>query len=56
MIYGECLDLGRRRKCIVIIRVIDGKVFAEMTFYNNMPEDTHLYRWVVNDTLLTIFY
>ena len=35
MIYGERIDLGRRRKCIVIIRVIDGKVFAEMTFYNN---------------------
>lgn len=35
MIYGEHIDLGRRRKCIVIIRVIDGKVFAEMTFYNN---------------------
>ena len=35
MFYGERIDLGRRRKCIVIIRVIDGKVFAEMTFYNN---------------------
>lgn len=35
MFYGEHIDLGRRRKCIVIIRVIDGKVFAEMTFYNN---------------------
>ena len=35
MFYGERIDLGRRRKCIVIIRVIDGKVFAEMTFYSN---------------------
>ena len=35
MFYGERIDLGRRRKCIVVIRVIDGKVFAEMTFYNN---------------------
>ena len=35
MFYGERIDLGRRRKCIVIIRVIDDKVFAEMTFYNN---------------------
>lgn len=35
MFYGERIDLGRRRKCIVIIRVIDGKVFAEMSFYNN---------------------
>ena len=35
MFYGERIDLGRCRKCIVIIRVIDGKVFAEMTFYNN---------------------
>ena len=35
MFYGEHIDLGRHRKCIVIIRVIDGKVFAEMTFYNN---------------------
>ena len=35
MFYGERIDLGRRRKCIVIIRVIDGKVFAEMTFCNN---------------------
>ena len=35
MFYGEHIDLGRRRKCIVIIRVIDGKVFAELTFYNN---------------------
>lgn len=35
MFYGERIDLGRRRKCIVIIRVIDGKVFAELTFYNN---------------------
>ena len=35
MFYGERINLGRRRKCIVIIRVIDGKVFAEMTFYNN---------------------
>lgn len=35
MIYGERIDLGRRRKCIVVIRVIDGKVFAEMSFYNN---------------------
>ena len=35
MVYGERIDLGRRRKCIVIIRVIDGKVFAEMSFYNN---------------------
>ena len=35
MFYGERIDLGRHRKCIVIIRVIDGKVFAEMTFYNN---------------------
>lgn len=35
MFYGERIDLGRCRKCIVIIRVIDGKVFAEMSFYNN---------------------
>ena len=40
MFYGERIDLGRRRKCIVIIRVIDGKVFAEMTFYNN-GKDTY---------------
>ena len=25
-------------------------------FYHNVPEDTHLYRWVVNGTLLTVFY
>ena len=35
MFYGECIDLGRRRACIVVIRVIDGKVFAEMSFRNN---------------------
>lgn len=35
MFYGECVDLGRRRKCLVVIRVIDGKVFAEMSFPNN---------------------
>ena len=25
-------------------------------FYHNVPEDTHLYRWAMNGTLLTIFY
>lgn len=35
MIYDESLDLGRRRKCLVSIRVIDDMVVAEMSFYNS---------------------
>lgn len=35
MIYGECLDLGRNKECLVDITVVEGKVSARMFFYNN---------------------
>ena len=35
MIYAERIDLGRCRKCLVSIGVIDGTVFARMLFFNN---------------------
>ena len=35
MIYTEHIDLGRCRKCLVSIRVVDDMVVAEMSFYNN---------------------
>ena len=33
MIYGECLDLGRNKECLVDIAVVEGKVSARMFFY-----------------------
>lgn len=35
MIYGECLDLGRNKECLVDITVVEGKVSARMFFYIN---------------------
>ena len=35
MFYGERIDLGRRRKCIVSIIAVEGDVSAEVSFYNN---------------------
>ena len=35
MIYGECLDLGRNKECLVDITVVEGNVSARMFFYNN---------------------
>ena len=35
MIYGECLDLGRNKECLVDITVVEGKVSARMFFYNS---------------------
>lgn len=35
MIYAERIDLGRCRKCLVSIGVIDCTVFARMLFFNN---------------------
>ena len=35
MIYEESLDLGRCRKCLVSIGVIDDMVVAKMLFVNN---------------------
>ena len=35
MFYGEHIDLGRRRKCIVSIIAVEGDVSAEVSFYNN---------------------
>lgn len=35
MIYGECLDLGRNKECLVDITVVEGKVSARMMFYNS---------------------
>ena len=35
MIYDESLDLGRCRKCLVTIGVIDDMVVAKMLFVNN---------------------
>ena len=35
MIYDESLDLGRCRKCLVSIGVIDDMVVAKMLFVNN---------------------
>ena len=35
MIYGECLDLGRNKECLVSIGVIDDMVVAKMLFVNN---------------------
>ena len=35
MFYGERIDLGRRRKCIVSIIAVEGNVSAEVSFYNN---------------------
>ena len=35
MFYGEHIDLGRRRKCLVSIIAVEGDVSAEVSFYNN---------------------
>ena len=35
MFYGERIDLGRRRKCLVSIIAVEGDVSAEVSFYNN---------------------
>ena len=35
MIYTEYVDLGRCKKCLVDITVVEGKVSARMFFYNN---------------------
>ena len=35
MFYGECIDLGRNKECLVDIVVIDDMVVAKVSFYNN---------------------
>lgn len=43
MIYTERVDLGRCKKCLVFIGVLDGgKVFAEMIFVNSGTNTYHI--------------
>ena len=49
MIYGECLDLGRNKECLVDITVVEGKVSARMTFYNNRKNTYNIFMYKDTD-------